>query len=800
MLESFRKDLRFGLRGLTKRPVFTLAVVITLALGIGANTALFSIVYDTLLRGLPFPHPDRLTYFTLRTQGKEGGRSLSPIFYREFSGRQDIFDSSAAWFTRNYNLTGAGDPLRLSGTRVSPEFFSLLGVEMALGRGFQSEEDAPGRGRVAVLSNALWQGRFGGDPSILGQSIDLDGFSILVVGVAPAGFDFPVGTDLWAPLALAEEWYGEDRRGWEFLSGLGRLREGLTAEPTKEALSAMIEQTAPSRYNRGNRARVEYLRQWLVGDRDQALYLLLGAVGLVLLIGCANVSNLLLVRSETRRREFALRLAMGSGRAGLFRLILCESLLLGAAGGLAGLALSWIGIRLLEGLNPIPFIAVGIDGGVLLFTAAVTAGVCLIVSLGPVWRAWRSGLQVALREGGPSSSPTLQSGRAGGFLAAAEVALALVLLIGVGIALQSFNNLLAIDPGFRAQGLSTLRVELPSARYPMAQRDNFYESLRQRLEGLPGVQSAAWTSSLPLGDDVNTGSYYPKGKEPEEGRELPNANLRYVSPGYFRTLSIPLLKGRDFGEQDRSDAPKVVIVDQALAERHWPDRSAIGEEVTLAFLNELEDAQVVGVVGNVKAHSLVAEDVGHLYFPIAQFPPRAASLVVRSQRSPSEQIPLLRGQVQAQDAALPVYEVGTLDQQVSRALSDPRKTLTLLSLFGVAALILALAGVYGVTACNVSRRMGEIGIRMALGASGRHVFAEVVGRAMFFWLAGSAAGCGAAFLLSGAASNLAFQVSVSDPLTFVGGSLAMGAVTFLAALLPALRASRVDSALVLRHE
>ena len=801
MSGSIGSDFRYGLRSLIKRPAFTLAVVVTLALGIGANTALFSVVYSALLQELPFPHSERLTFFTLRTHGQPAGnRSLSPIFYREFSGREGIFEQSAAWFTRNYNLTGAGDPLRLRGARISQQLFPLLGVEMTLGRGFQPQEDVNGAGQVTILSHGLWQSRFGGDSSILGQSIQLDGVSCLVVGVAPSGFDFPLGTDLWTPLALAPVWYGEDRRGWEFLSGLGLLQPGLSTPAAEEALSSLVEQTSQRRYQRGTRAFVQPLQQRLVGDRDKALYLLLGAVGLVLLIGCANVTNLLLVRSESRRRELALRMALGSGRDGLLRLMLAESVLLGAAGGLAGLALAWGGIQILAGLNPIPFVKVGLDGGVLLFALAVTASVCLIFSLGPAWKAWRSGLQGALREGGPSSSPDQRSGRAGGLLAGAEVALALVLLIGVGIALQSFRNLLSVDPGFRPQGVVTLRLELPSARYPTAKRFEFFQALQEQVQGLPGVQAAGWTSGLPLGGTISNGSYYPKGEEPDEGQEVPNANLRNISPGYFRTLSIPLLEGRDFGPQDRSNAPMAVIVDQALARRHWPNRSPLGEEVVLAFLDQLQDAAVVGLVGNVKDRRLDSDAAGHLYLPLAQIPARAASLAVRTEGNPSNWIPALRRQVEALDADLPIYGVRTLDEQVRQALSVPRQTLILLSLFGVVALILALAGVYGVTAYNVSRRVGEIGIRMALGASRQQVFGQVVGRAMLFWLAGTAAGCLAAFALRGAASNLAFQVSPSDPLTFAAVALCMGGVTFLSALLPARRAARIDSANVLRHE
>jgi putative ABC transport system permease protein len=823
MMETLWQDLRYAARMLRKRPGFTLIAVATLALGIGANTAIFSVVNAVLLRPLPYDEPERLVYLS-EHHPKFETMSISYPDFTDWRAQNHVFESIGVFNFRDYNLTGNGEPERLRTGQVSADLFSALRVSAVLGRLFTNEEDKPGAPAVVVLSHELWQRRFGGDPNILNQSMTLNGRPYTVIGVMPLDFRFSPRTELWVPVGQLSDWPSlkvrDDHPG---LRAVARLKAGVTLEQARvelDAIAANLEQEYPDS-NKNIGARIVPLLENYVRDVRSALWILLGAVGLVLLIACANVANLMLVRAATRQREMAVRLALGASRWRVVRQLLTESLLLAVAGGTLGLLIAQWGVDLILSFSAdsIPRTGeIALDHRVLAFTLVTSVLTGIIFGLAPALQSGRTDVQEALKE--TSRSTTGGRHQLRQFLVVAEVSLTLVLLISAGLLIRSFYRLQQVNPGFVEEHALSFRVQLPVEKYPGEQQWlSFYQQVMEKLRALPGVKEVSVTSRVPMDENDWQSGFRVVGEPPPPPGQGPSMEVSIVSPDYFRAMGIPLLRGRYFTEQDnRSNLSeeklrnldlgqrlraglKTIIVDEEFARRHWPGQDPVGKQILWGRGPNDPQVTVVGVVGRVKLYS-PNEPAGFVqgYFPLLEMPDNGMSFVIKTALDPEQIVAAARQQVQAVDANQPIYDIKTLTQRRAESIAPQRFNLLLLGLFAAVALVLAIVGIYGVMSYAVTQRTHEIGLRMALGAQSRDVLKLVVGQTMKLALVGVALGLLGAFALTRFMSVLLFGVTATDPITFAAVSVLLAGVALGASFVPALRAAKVDPMVALRYE
>ena len=807
-LSELRQDLAYAVRAMRQRRGFTIVAVLTLALGIGANTAIFSVVNGVLLESLPFRNPDQLIRIrTAYPNGKSYALS-APDFMSVREGSR-VFTDVAAFAFGSSTLLGMGEPKQLQRTGVTAGFFEMLGVSPVIGRTFRAEEHRPGEGRVVVLSHGLWQREFGREPGVLGRTLTLSDEPYLVVGVLPSGFDYPSGSELYVPLEYGETFSAttaQGRRG-EFLYVLGRAKPGVSleqAEADVRAVGARLQQEFPE-----TNARLTFdavrLRDILVGDVRKPLLVLLGAVGLVLLIACANVANLLLARAAARESELAVRMALGAERGRLVRQLLTESVVLGLVGGAAGLLLAYWGTRALVAARPqgIPRLGeVGIDGTVVAFTAGIALLTGIVFGIVPALQATRHDLVGALKAGGRGGAARRGGNRLRGGLVVAEMALAVMLLVGAGLLIRSFVALTAVDPGFRPEGAVAISVSLQGGAYrDVARRREFFATLSERLEALPGVSGVGGTSGLPLAGGADMLGFRIENREPPPNEVL-EIRAHRVTPGYFRVVGVPLRRGRMLTAQDREGAPRVVVINEAAAQRWFPDDDPIGKRLVIG-----DPIEIVGIVGDVKQRSLARDVEPEIYAPYAQWPDRTMQMVVRSScpAKAGECDPLalsaaIRRELRALDQNLPLGELTPLESVVRESVAQPRFFTALLGLFAAVALALAAIGIFGVMSYAVAQRTREIGVRVALGARPREVVRMIVRRALALAAAGVVLGLIGAAALTRVMESLLFGVRPTDPLAFAAAVLVLTATAGLASYVPARRAAAVDPIVALRAE
>ncbi|MET0623131.1 MAG: ABC transporter permease [Pyrinomonadaceae bacterium] len=822
-METLRQDVRFGLRTLRKRPGFTLVAVLTLALGIGANSAIFSVVNAVVLRPLPYAAPERLValWGNLNQKGFEELELSAPEFVDFRARGAHVFEDAAAYYEGGFNMTGAGEPERVQGVYATASLFNTLGVAPSRGRAYTAEEDRPGSNDVVVISHSLWRRRFNADPAVAGKSVMLDGRASTILGVMPADFHFPNNdTDIWKPAAFDADLLSPNNRGSHFMSAVARLKEGFTLARAGEEVAALARAQGAENansYPRGFGASIRPLAEEVVGTSVRtSLFVMLGAVGLVLLIACANVANLLLARASSRRKEVAVRTALGAGRVRIMRQLLTESALLSLAGGAAGLVLALWGIDLLVALAPegTPRVAeVGLDAGVVAFTFGVSLLTGVVFGLVPALHASKVDLNESLKEGGRGGGEGERRGSLRGLLVVGEFALALVLLAGAGLLVKSFARVLGESPGFDARGVLTMRLVLPQTKYGSYDGHRaFYSNLFGRLRALPGVEAVGANNLLPLNGNGGSRTFLIEGRPVPPGQPKPEEQLRFITPGYFASMRVPVLRGRDFGERDVQTAPRVAVVSRSMAERHWPGEEAVGKRIAYAGIGRGHDQtpewiEVVGVVGDVRHRGLDLESKPEIYVPVYQplfsnrpVPPLSLYVAVRTSGDPAALAAAVRREVAAVDPEQPVANVRTMEERLAESVAQRRFNMTLLGVFACVALVLAGVGVYGVMAYAVARRTHEIGIRVALGAQRGDVVRLVLRQGMWLALAGVGAGLAGAYAVTRLMSGLLYGVSPTDPLTFVGVALLLAAVGLLACLVPARRATKVDPMTALRYE
>ncbi|HEX6057835.1 MAG TPA: ABC transporter permease [Gemmatimonadaceae bacterium] len=803
------QDLRYGLRHLVRSPAFTLAAVVTIALGIGANTAIFSVVNAVLLRPLPYPAPDRLV--SIRETSDRGEMVLSPPNLEDFRAQRALFESMAGTYNTYLALTGEGDAEQLVGAAATEDFFRVLATPPLVGRGFRAEDAREGAPPVVVLREDLWRRRFGADPAIVGRAVQLDGVARTVVGVMPASVDYPdVATELWIPLGFSEEELAT-QRGAHYLDAIARLAPGVTVDQADAGLRAVAARLAAEhpRTNGDESATARSLRDALVGDIRPALLVMLGAVGFVLLIACANVASLLLTRAVGRGRELAIRTALGAGRGRIARQLLVESVLLAALGGILGLLLAAWGVDALGTLRPedVPLVGdVRLDRTVLLFTLGVTLLSAVVFGLVPaVQAARRIELGSGLREGTAGAVGARGAQRTRSVLVVAEIALALVLLAGAGLLVRSFDRLLRVDPGFDPAGVLTFSVSLPDAKYDTTRARAYVAALTERLQELPGVTAVGAASILPLsGSSYGISLTSVDGRAIEDGPDAPSVQVRLVTPGYLHAMGMPLRRGRDLGPSDRPGAPHVLLANEAAARLLWPGEDAVGRSLVLGtrfgFGGDRAGGEVVGIVGDVREMRVSREALPTVYLPHAQWPVGFVGVALRADGDPEPLVAAAREHAAALDADVPVVEVLTMEQRLAGSVARQRFYMLLLAVFAVAAAALAAIGIYGVMAFGVAQRTREIGIRVALGARPGDVARLVVRAGLLLAVTGVVLGLAGALALTRLLEGLLYGVEPSDPATLAAASLLLLAVAALAALLPARRAAGVDPMQALRTE
>jgi putative ABC transport system permease protein len=802
------QDLRYGLRMLTKNPGFTVVAVLAIALGIGANTTIFSCVNALLLRPFSFPNQERLMMVWERVPdaGISHG-SVAPGNFADWRDQASVFAEVAAFSQRAFNLTDGDQPERVAGARVSPSFFSALSVSPSRGRTFSAEEGQVGREQVALIKQSLWERRYGSDPNILGRQIMVDGKSHTVIGVLPPEFKFPLnGSEIWTPLAFDAKEAGN--RGNHYLQVLGLLKPGTTkaqGQAEMEAISQRAQQQYPET-NSGRTARVVTMNESYTRGSRIYLQVLMASVVFVLLIACANVANLLLVRSTSRQKEIAVRMALGGSRLRLIRQLLTESLVLATLGGGLGLLLSVWGIEFIKrGIPPgfTQFIPgwdnLRLDPPVLVFTLIVTLLTGAVFGLAPALQATRLNLNEALKESGKGTSSGATRNRLRSILVVAEVALSLVLLVGAGLMIRSFLHLISADLGLNPTNVLTMELSIPRVKYPEEQqRINFYQELLGRLRNLPGVERAAAINYVPMGHDNSGSNFRIDGQPaPAKGKE-PTTDYRVVTSQYFEAIGTSIRQGRAFTEQDKKDAPRVCIINERLARRYFPDGDALGHRIV--FNDEDGPVEIVGVAADVKNDDFEEEANLTTYLPFLQEPWWSMALIVRATSDPVALAPIVRKEVLAVDSEQPVYNVMTMEQVIDETISPKRLTMFLLAFFALGALLLAAIGIYAVISYSVTQRTHEIGIRMALGAQPRDILRLVVRQGLILTAIGVGLGLVGAFALTWAMTEMLNGVEATDPLTFVSISLLLSAVSLAACLIPARKATRVDPMVALRYE
>ena len=808
-MQSLLQDLRYAARMLRKNLGFTVVAVLTLALGIGANTAIFSVVNAVLLRPLPYLHPDRLVFLS-ETSQQIPDMSISMADFNDWRAMNSVFESTVAYQTDSVTLTGQGQPEELQMRRVTAGLFPTLGVRPTLGRPLGPEDDKVGAAPVVMLSDTLWSTEFGRDPKVIGKVITLDGESFTVIGVLPSSHfhetwhQFDVFTSLWR---LEDQLGGPARRdNHPGMYAYALLKPGVTVEQARAQMVSIAGRLSKQyvQTNLGISASVEPLLGAVVDDVRPSLLVLMGAVGFVLLIGCANVANLLVARATERQREVAIRKALGAGRWRLARQLLTESVLLAFLGGVLGLLIAWWATQGLASAasGAVPRIGdVRVDGWVLAFTFALSLLTGIFFGIFPVLHASRADVNDALKENTPGSGTGTARRRLRDTLVVGELAISLVLLVGAGLTLESLFHVLRADPGFKPGGVLTARFSLPDVKYKTDdQRRQFVSRLTEKLAAIPGVQAAGFKNPL-LGGWQN--SFAVEGQTPPEPGHFPSAEMSRVSPGALEAMNAELLRGRFFTPSDNEKAAMACVVDNKLAAKYWPDQDPIGKHV---FLDEPKPGQapapttIVGVIREIKNYGVDHPVLTEIFVPFAQRPGGGGNLVIRSAVDASGLTAAMRDAVQSLDPDLPIYGVRTLESFVAENIAPRRLSVLLLSLFAGLALLLAGVGIYGVISYSVTQRLHEIGIRMALGASPRDIVRLVVGQGARLVAAGVAVGIVCAFGLTRLLSSLLFGVSASDPLTFAGVVVLLATVALAAGYIPARRASRTDPLVELRYE
>lgn len=813
-MEMFWQDFRFGVRMLLKAPSVSIVATIALALGIGANTAIFTVVNAVLLRPLPFANSEQLMVVgeSNLTRGQQLGSASYPNF-ADWREQNHVFEHLAAYHDSDFIFTGRGESTRLQGTVVNADLFPLLGVNAAIGRTFLPSEDEPGNsGRVVLLSQQLFQQRFNADPHIVGQSITLDAKSYTVVGVMPQAFQFPIQNDpveLWTTVAGDREGKDPvtDQRGAHFLRVIGRLKPGVTKEQAQAemtAISARLEQQYPDK-NLHMTSVVESMLEAMVGDIRPALLILLGAVGCVLLIACANVANLLLARAMTRHKEMAIRSALGASRMRVVRQLLTESVLLSLTGGMLGMILAvwWSDLLVTLGKQNIPrAMQVGLDWRVFGFTLIVSVLTGLVFGLVPAIHSSKTELTESLKEGSRGSGDGARRNGIRGTLVVSELAIAVVLLVCAGLLIQSLWRLSNVKPGFNSQNVLTLVVGVPDVRYPTAKQAQFYGDLVGRIKSLPGVRSASAITPLPLNGDRYGISFEVDGRPVPKGEE-PGADFFVIGNDYFQTMETPLIKGRTFSDRDAAKSPPVIIVNQAFAQKFFPNEDPIGKRIKPGISTDEDEPamrEIVGIVGDVRNRNLSSELRPGYFVPQTQVPFDQMTMVVKTNTDPHTFINSIQNEVHSMDPELPVFNVKTMDEYISASVSAPRFNATLLMIFASVALVLTIVGLYGVMSYSVAQRTNEIGIRMALGAQSRDVLRLIVSQGLILVVIGLVIGLIGAVALTWLIRSLLFGVTSTDPITFAAVAVLLAFVGLLACYIPARRATRLDPLHALRYE
>jgi predicted permease len=808
-VEQLRQDIRFGLRMLRKNPSFTIVAALTLALGIGANTYIFSMVDALLLRPLAFANPARLVALWEQTPDIGVERiEISPANFLDFQAQNHVFDHMAAQSWWDANLGGVERPEHLHGFLVTPDYFAALEAQPMLGRTFQREEGTPGKDHVAVLSYGIWRDQFGADPSVVGRSVFFNGMQFTVVGVMGPGFGYPSGAQVWGALAFTPQ--EKTYRAAHYLHVVAHLAEGVSLRQAQVEMSALASRLA-QRYpetNTGRSAIVMPLMESEVGQVRAPLLVLLAAVGLVLLIACANISNLLLARADSRRRESAIRAVLGATRRRLIRQWLVESMLLGLVSGGLGILLAFLCLHLQVIRIPSEFARmipgwgkIAINIPVLLFTLVISLGTGLIFGLLPALGTSRLNVSASLKEGAPAAGLGRRRSRLRNALIVSEVGLSVALLTAAGLMMKSFTRLESVSPGFNPDHLLTMFLTLPGAKYTSGQQvASFYEQLVERVQNLPGVQSAATANIIPLGGMNETSTIRIEGRpEPKPGQE-PEASFRSVSNSYFRAMQIPILRGREFTSEDSAKGQPVVAVNQAFATRFWPGENPAGKRIRFSGSPEDRPWQtVVAVVGDIKDR-LDVPAPAEMYFPLRQQTRNTMALVVRTSTEPRSLVGAVRAQVTAMDRDMPVFDVMTMDDWRSVSVIAQRIGGTLMAGFAAFALLLTATGLFGVIAYAVSERTHEIGIRMALGAAPRAVLRLIVGRGMMLTSIGLLVGLPLALGMGRLVAGLLYGVAPDDFATFAGVAVILACVALAACYIPARRAMRVDPMIALRDE
>jgi predicted permease len=806
-------DLRYSLRSLARNPGFTAVVVIVLALGIGANTAIFTIIDSVLLKPLPYPDPGRLVKIWGRFTGigiPDDRNWISVPEFKDLERLNRSFSGLAAMSGASFNISPEGMPERVDGAAVSASFFPMLGVKPEVGRLFTREEETPGRDRVVLISHGLWQRRFAKDPGLVGSTMRVNGTPYQIIGVLPAWFNYPADTEIWGPLAFSADDLSPNARGGHGLQVLARIKPELSLDQAKADAEVMttsiIEQSPAYPYKRFNFALLlSPLLDEVVGDVRKPLWVLMVAVGAVLLIACANVAGLLLARANAREREIAIRVALGAGQRTLVRQLLTESLVLGIAAGLAGIVLAALGLRLLKGMaeSSFPRVATAsLDGSALLCAVVLSLITGLVFGLAPAWQAARSVTHDALKEGGRGSSSGARSQRFRRALVVAEMALSLMLLVGAGLLIRSFLQLQRTDPGFRPDNVLTMRFSLPDETYGKEEMQRgFYRELLDRVTKLPGVEFAGGVSILPLSGDANSGTTTIDTNSVPADQRAPECDWRIVLPGYFESMGIKLVRGRTIDARDTETSEPVAVIDESLASKYWPSENAVGKRLKLGDSGSKAPwMTVAGVVSHVRNRTLEALSRPTVYMAHAQNPREAMSLTIRTAMDPSALSGAVQKVAQGLDPDQPMYKVRTMDQLMAESIARRRLATTLLGLFAGCALLLAAVGLYGVMAYAVTQRTHEIGIRVALGASRAQVIRMVLGQSLGITAAGIGIGFIGAIAVARAVSNMLFGVRPGDPVTFALVAAGLALVALVASYIPAWRASVVDPAISLRNE
>ncbi len=795
------QDLRYGVRMLAKNPSFTVVATLTLALGIGANSAIFSVVDAVLLRPLKFKDPEQLVRIW-ETLPQGGTGTVSPPNLKDWREQNDVLAGIAAFSTPNFNLQGQDSPERVPGAAVTPEFFDVMGAPPQLGRAFRAGEDQLGNHRVVILSHDLWRRNFSADPQIVGRGISVNGESFTVVGVAAPDFRSPSKlTELWTPLALTPAQMAN--RGSHFLNVIARLKPGVTLEQAQRQMSLIarrIEQQYPDNQT-GRGILLGLLQEVTVRNVRPALLTMLSAVGFVLLIACVNVANLLLARATARRREIGIRLALGAGRWRLARQFLTESLLLAALGGALGILLAKWGVSVLVAMAAqiLPRASeVGLDARIVGFTMLLSLLTGIVFGLAPALQSSKVDVQTTLKEGG-SAGESRQSNWLRSLLVMVEVAAAFVLLIGAGLMIKSFLNLQRVDAGLRPENVLTLSVTLPGSKYPTPQsRVPFFQRLLERVSALPVVQAAGVINLLPMQNWGWNSDFQIEGRTPFPPGKAPIVENRTVSPDYFRAMGIPLVAGRFLTDQDNDKSERVTLINQTFAQRYFPNEDPIGKRINAGVGGWMT---IVGVVGDVKQSGLANSVRIEHYAPHAQVQiSNTMSVVVRTLSDPTALAAAIRRETQAIDPAQPVFNIKTMETVIAESVSDRRLNMVLLGVFSGLALLLAVIGIYSVMSYTVTQSTRELGIRMALGAQARDVLKLVVGQGVTLAAVGLVIGLVAAFALTRLMATLLFGVGATDPLTFASVSALLIVVALLACAIPARRATKVDPMVTLRHE